>query len=322
MNFTKYYLNNLIIQEGDSKMLSPEKQKRKLVKKKWTLKTVVLALGLSFVISGCGTGGSQGTKSPIQTLINNVTLKTYQLDADQWVAVNINLATGGFVLTGASVPVVDPSNHSRTYGQLAILPSLCSGLPGCTNGGDVQISLNITQTAQVNGLNPTLPNGAPLPIGGLMNSTVIALPVGDDQINARIYFAFGPGIAMIGTALSFAAMDAAGDYVPNISLFQPIQIGPVALIAGLYTGSNTLSSGVGVFMDLSSVMNQRPNGLTPLVASLDMASQRKGLSAVSNNGYFFSRLALTEVNPSPLEKQKLMTKLNILSKQKHKLSLK
>lgn len=286
----------------------------------WNSKIMALLVGVSIATSAVGCGANNG-KSPITTLVNNVTLNTFQLDTDQWIMANISLGTGGFILTGASVPVVDPNNHSRVYGQLAILPAICSGMSGCANGGDIQISLNMTQITQVQGTAATLPNGNPLPVGGLQRATVIALPVGDDKVNARIYFAFGPGIAMLGTALSFAAMDPAGQYIPNISLFQPIQIGPVGLIAGLYTGTNALSSGVGVFMDLSSVMNQQPNGIQSLMSSLDFSSQRLGLSNVSENGAFQSRLIMDAVEPSAQEKQKLYQKLNIMSKQKVKLSL-
>ncbi len=220
------------------------KSKLKGVGKKLT--TSALVLGIVALNTACG-------QNPVQSVVTNVQIKTYSVDHDEWVQMTTSLNTGGFMLTSVNLPVADPNDHSKIYGQLTLLPSLPK--PG-SNGGDITISLNISQIANVKGIDPLLPNGTPIPVGGLMNANLIAFPIADT--GARLYFALGSQVAMLGAAIPFKELDPAGHYVPGINIFQPIQLGPVSLTAGMFAGAQTNTTGVGFFVDLSQAVKDFP----------------------------------------------------------------
>lgn len=209
-------------------------------------------LGLLAFSTACGKSGS----SPVDKVVKSASLTTYLQGGDQWIQTLISLDTGGFVLAGINVPIVDPTNLGEEYGEISLLPNIAQ--QGGDNGGDLRIALNVTHATRVQGVAPVLPNGTPLPIGGIGNTPVIAIPIGDATVSSRLYFAFGSGVAFLGTALSFAALDPAGQYAPNVDIFEPFHIGNVNLIAGLFTGTAVMSSGIGLFIDLSGVINQAP----------------------------------------------------------------
>lgn len=258
----------------------------------------ILISSVSLLAGACG----PGTPSASQ-IVSDVQLKTFQKDSDDWVQAKVSINTGGFQLSGANIPVMDPRNPSVQYGELTIVPTLCSN---CSNfSGEIIAGINISKVSPIEGVAPILPNGTALPVGGLQNARVVALPVSkNDVTDAYLYFAFGPNVAMLGTAVSFSAMDPAGAYVPGVNYFQPIKAGPVNLLAGIYAGAAPRTTGIGFFIDLSGVVNNTnaPRSLHSLVAS--------------RSGEFKSSLVMKPVSPSEKKKQKLLFKLWELN-QKH-----
>ena len=161
----------------------------------------LVLLSIPFVNSGCA-------KAPtVNQVLTNVVAKSFMVNSDEWVGVTATFNTAGFMLASINVPVTDPNNLSITYGQFSLIPFLCSG--ACQGGGNISISVNLTQLAHVQGQPAILPNGTALPIAGFNPALMVALPIGNTS--SRIYYAFAPGIALLGTAMTFSQLDPAGN---------------------------------------------------------------------------------------------------------------
>jgi hypothetical protein len=265
---------------------------------------------MSFTLASCGKDGAA-----VESVVTNVQLNTYSQGADQWISTTISLNTGGFQLAGINLPIADPRDMTKVYGQLSMLPSLCG--QNC-NGGDLQIALNITQVTKIPGTTATLPNGTALPVGGLQNSTVIALPIANT--GARVYFAFGPGIAMLGTAVPFAVLDPVGQLTPGINIFYPLHIGPVDLIAGIFAGADTKTTGIGAFLDLAGLMNSNA-AFNDAMTSAISSSNTIVTKTIASEPSFKSRLIMKSVRASQAKENKLYLKVYELSKEGRKLEI-
>ncbi|MEO5970319.1 MAG: hypothetical protein ABIQ95_10370 [Bdellovibrionia bacterium] len=273
-------------------------------------KTFVFGLFLTAVLvgtSGCGANGS-----PVSTLVNNVKLRTYAQNNEQWMEISVLLSTGGFSLAGINLPIVNPKDNTKIYGELSMIPTLCSTSP-CYGGGELAISVNLTQTTQVQGIDIALPNGTRLPVGGLQNATVVALPIA--QTGAKIYIAFGQGVAMFGAAVPFSAMDPAGKYVPGVNIFEPLTFNKINLIAGIFAGAAPNTTGVGLFVDLSSTLNQNIPAERLFASAHDaVPDTRDGMILPWRNGVH-SVVTMGPVKPSLATERRLYQKLYRLSQQ-------
>jgi len=234
----------------ENELGSKNKGSKKL--RKGLLAGALCLTATSVFATGCG------SSTTTSSILNNVTLKTYQQGTDQWIQMTATLSTAGYTLGAVNIPIVNPANPAVEYGQITLAPDLCG--TGC-NGGDLTLAFNITQGAHGQSVSPLLPNGTAIPVGGLQNATVLAFNVGN--FGAKVYFAFGQGVALLGTAIPFAALDPAGQYVPGLDVFAPITISNITADVGIFAGSQPNTTGVGLFVDLSSVVTT-----TPALASL------------------------------------------------------
>ena len=250
-----------------------------MFKNSW-MNCLVLTLAIA-TFSGCGKDGK-----PIQNIVTAVQLKTDKKNGEDWISTTVNLTTGGFILSAIQLPIFDPRYPGVQYGQISIRPSLCSNC-SAGNQAELGLGLNLTQITKIQGTEPLLPNGAPIPVGGLQNANVVTLPVADT--GARVYFAFGPRVGMLGTAVPFKELDSAGQAVPNLNLFPAFNIGPVQLMAGFFSGTTTKSTGVGVFIDLATVISQ-----SPLLTAI--TKDYSSVGGISGPGYS-SRLVMKSVMP-------------------------
>lgn len=244
----------------------------------------ILASGL--MIASCGPNNS------LSSVIKDLTLATEQRGTDQWVTLTTSF-TGNLYFTGINLPVSDPHDPTKVYGSLTLLPNLNGG------GGDLMLAANLTTLAQAKSVSAMLPNGTPIPVAGLQNANIIGVPVG--TTGTLVYLAFGPGVALLGTAIPFKALDSAGKYVPGIDIFQPITIGKVAAMAGVFGGYDTKTTGVGVFVDLSSVINQP-----------EMSFARA--AAADGSGEFNDALVMQPVENNPKESVNFLRRLYELSR--------
>lgn len=245
-----------------------------------------LVTGLAAIIlSGCGKDGQ-----PVQNIVTAVQLKTESKNGEDWISTNLNLATGGFTLSAIQLPIFDPTQPGIQFGQISIRPTFCSNCSN-SNQAELGLGLNLTQITKIQGIDPLLPNGSPIPVGGLQNSHVITLPVADT--GARVYFAFGPKVGMLGTAVPFKEFDPAGQSIPNLNLFPAFNIGPIQLMAGFFSGATTKTTGVGVFIDLATIISQSPT----LAALTRTPPSSNGASATGTSSYA-SKLVMRSVIPS------------------------
>lgn len=209
-------------------------------------------------------------------------------------------------MAAVNVPIIDPNNPGEAYGSVSVSPLLCG--TGC-NQADLTISANLSHIAQApQVIGPTLPNGTPLPVGGLTTVPMVAIPV--SNTGAVLYFAFGPKTALMGAAIPFAALDPAGKYVPGADLFFPMTFGPVQLVAGMFFGGQTDTTGVGVFLDLSSVI-QSPIISNTIAQTFSIESSQ-----------FKSSLTFDAVRPSASDEQTIYRELYTLGLSHPTLQLK
>lgn len=257
-----------------------------------------LAMGSLLMVAGCGQNGNNA----VSNLVTNVVLSNWVKDGDSWVQLTASLNTGGFMLAGINVPIYDPKDTTKIYGQLSLLPNLCNAGSTCTGGGDLVVAVNTSQLSGSQAVFTDLPNGTPIPVGGLQNATLIGIPVG--KTGARIYLAFGKGVAVFGTAIPFSALDPASKYTPGVNVFQPLTFGKVNLLAGLFIGSNTQpkTTGVALFADLSSVIGN----ITPAPASI--------LATETQSSIDPSIVTMTPVSPGKAVEYSIYRQIYELSK--------
>lgn len=249
--------------------------------------------------TGCGSG-----VSPSSGIVNDISIKTYTVGSDQWMQMSTILNTNGFQMASVNVPITNPNDHSITYGNVSVNASLCSTKP-CKYTADLTVALNVTQASLSHTLDPYLPNGTAVPIGGIDPALIVSLPIATTSVsNSRIYFAFDrvSGVGMLGAALTFAAFDPLGNYVPGLNYFQPFQINNVSLSAGIFAGAATNTTGIGLFVDISNLLKPQPTLLSRAMASLSPGK------AVASAKLLFK--TLTPSNSKLIKMGKRMNQMN------------
>ncbi len=237
----------------------------------------------TLTVLGCNAKPSAPV-SPIH--VENVSVNTSTgSNNDEMLDFSITLSTGTFTVAATTLPILNPNNPSIEYGSLSLRPVLCSTPSSCPygNGAQVGVNLDITSITSAKGIAPLLPNGSALPVGGLQNSTVIALPIANT--GAEVYFASGKGVAMLGTAIPFAQMNVVGQTIPGANLFIPVTVstskGSFTLLPGIFTGSTPNTTGIGFFADLSGIIPQ-----STLLASLTETPAQLTSTAMKSNLVF------------------------------------
>ncbi len=257
----------------------------------------------SLMMSGCGAKGG----NPIAQIVTNIAVKTSVQNSEDWVQATATLNTGGFQVAGISFPLSDFKSPAQ-YGQITLTPISCT--KNCNGySADLTIQLNISQISREPSGSPLLPNGTPLPVGGLQNATTIAIPIANT--GAQLYFAFAKGVALLGTAIPFSVLDPAGHYLPGVDVFQPFTAGPIQVTAGIFAGAAPKTTGIGLFMDISGVLNT--NTVTPTVVRNFAANLESQVP---------SKITLSPVHPSQSKENRLFRKIYGLSQQGLKLEMK
>lgn len=283
-------------------------------------------VGVALLASGCGnSSGSLGS------MVEGVTVKSYQLNGDLWAELTATLSTGSFVLAGIDVPVVDPHNPNIQYGRITLQSAFCQPGHVCTGGGDLSLQINVTQAIHLSFVDPTLPNGTMIPIGGLNTTPVIALPIG--STGARVYVALSDGVALLGAALPFKQLDSVGQYVPGTNLFFPFSFSNVNGLVGMFFGAQTKQTGIALFADLSGVIDTNGNPINPEAPisspspapvtgqSLRVANVNSLQAVAVAQQPMQSKLVIREVKPSSSKTNKIYSKMYNLNQKGGVLSL-
>lgn len=251
-----------------------------------------VALFLLFILTACGQqSGSQ--------LVSDVKVATNLVNEQVWVDVKAKFDLGNTMLPSVTLPVVNPKNPSQQYGTISMAPTF-------DGKNEIGIAVNFTEALKIQGGPASLPNGTSLPVGGLNGVDVIQLNIPNTL--ARVYIALDQGVAMAGFAIAIKELDQIGSTIGNINLFPSFKIEKIIGIAGVFTGTASGQTGLALFVDLSSVLNQKM--LDHTNTNL-MANEIKG------------QMKMNTVNPSSSKKSKLQNSLfNFATGSKKKLSLK
>jgi len=199
-------------------------------------------LTLTLFLASCGGNGKN-------QIVKNIVLESSERDGDIWVSLKAMFMVGNLSMTSITLPIFNPKDPSAAaYGQIGFRPTLTPGF------NEVELAINLTRVAKVNGgASATLPNGSPLPIGGTGSVPIIELAI--SQINSKVYFAFDKQTVLLGFAAAIKEFDALSGYIGGADIFLGFNLQGVLGSAGIFTSKTSGKSGLGMFVDLSSVIN-------------------------------------------------------------------
>jgi hypothetical protein len=200
----------------------------------------ILILTLALLFGACGK--NSGVK---QEIVKDVNITTSLEDENVFLNINAVFKIGSVSMTSITLPVVNPNQPDIKYGEISFKPTLTEGY------NEIGLSFNLSAATEVKGGAPTLPNGEELPIGGFGETEVVELAI--ESINSKIYLAFGQDATVLGFAIAIKEFDVVKDAIPGANIFLGFDIKGVLGMVGLFTGEETLQSGLGFFLDLSSV---------------------------------------------------------------------
>ncbi|MEC7182002.1 MAG: hypothetical protein VXW15_04765 [Bdellovibrionota bacterium] len=201
--------------------------------------TLTLLISTLFLAS-CG-------KSPENQIVKDVNVNSSLEDGDVYVSFSSVFKIGAVSMTSIQLPIVDPRDSSIKYGEISFKPTLEPG------HNEIGFKFNLTASSEVQGGYGTLPNGEDLPISGFGSTEIIELKI--DKINSKLYLAFGKNHTLLGFAVVIKEFDVVGDAIPGANIFLGFDIKGVQGMAGLFSSQEEMQSGLGFFLDLSSVVS-------------------------------------------------------------------
>jgi len=186
--------------------------------------------------------------NPQNQIVKDIGVKAYASNDDVFLDLGAQFYLGDLTFTSLDLPIMDPNSAGkRMFGKFSMRPYLGNG----SQMNQITISLNLSAIAQTSGsLKPTLPNGRDLPIGGIKDKNVFELAI--PGIDSKIYLGLDKGFTFIGFAMAIKEFQAIANYLPPSGIFLGFNIKGVLGSVGVFTGDK---SGIGLFADLSSVLN-------------------------------------------------------------------
>lgn len=270
-----------------------------------------LATGFVALSQGCGSGATSAAN-----YLSDISVTSYEQNGDVWASMSAQLNTGNMYLMSATIPVIDPKNPAIEYGSVSIASNICGTSAVCAGGGTLTVAVDVSALTKFTTTSNLLPNGTMLPLGSAADAATIGIPIGKN--GAVLYVAMSNGIAVLGVALPFSALNTVGTYVPGIDLFDVFTIGKVTGDVGLFTGAAPGQTGIAVFADLSSVLNTGTTGnSTPVTGNaLQKSAKMRLATTVTPSEHFVS------VQPAPEDKNALFYELFRANSRQAKLRMK
>ncbi|OFZ19911.1 MAG: hypothetical protein A2X94_14745 [Bdellovibrionales bacterium GWB1_55_8] len=262
------------------------------------MKTQPISIALFGTIALLATGCGGGNDS---NLFKSVGLSSYQENGDLYVEVKSLLQTGSMQLLSIELPIIDSHDPSKVYGKLAVRQSF--------NGtAELALALNVSDTVNLPEFDGKLPNGTAIPVGGLDQVPVVGLPIGGSS--AKVYIAYGAGVAMIGVAVPLREFDGMGQSVGNANIFPVFDFGKgVRGLGGIFTGMSPGQSGIALFVDAATAIAPQPAAKVLALAAGDFLVPVK------------SKLTFSSVSPSRKKKNKINYTLYKMNKKRSRLSV-
>lgn len=227
-----------------------------------------LVLFGTLAMSGCGKGGAGSS------LVQNVSVKTYDINNEAYVEMAAILNTGNIQLPAIQFPVMHPKKN-EVLGTLALKPALPSGT-------ELNLAVNLNKAVGLDaGNGGTLPNGTGIPVS-VGGAGVIGLPIGNS--GSKIYLALSQNVAVMGAAVVISEFDRIGSKIGGVNLFPTFNFGKgIQGVAGIFAGAQPGSSGIAVFVDASSVIPKAPTQIAAqpaMVAALNLRTLEAGPAKV------------------------------------------
>lgn len=256
------------------------------MKRFWS--TIILTISL-LVLASCEKPEGQ------KPFITDLALKTKLQEEKVWLEVSAMMNLKTFILPSLQFPVIDFRHPEIVYGKLYMAPSFTPG------ESEIAIDINLTELAKLEAVEPSLPNGGRLPIGGVDRADVIEIEI--PQIKGKVYIALNTlhpnkRVFMGGFALSIPQADGIGTAVGQGQLFPHFTIKNVLIYAGVYTSNEPNKTGIGVFADLSSVISQDLADMILTQDRISVEDYNKALAApklANKNNLFLNKHEVIDV---------------------------
>jgi hypothetical protein len=196
---------------------------------------VSAVLAVTSLNVGCGKGG-------LKSIVKDAKVQVAQINGESFVEATILLGTGNVLLPSFNYNIKHPRNPDVVLGVVTMRPA--------SGGTEVIANVNLNQAIGTDLVDPRLPNGQALPIGGIGNAVVVGIPAGDA---VKVYLGLGEKFAMLGVTTNIRQLDGMGrNGIPDV--FIPLKTGNVMTTAGFYFSPTPSMSGVGVFADMSQIV--------------------------------------------------------------------
>ncbi len=223
---------------------------------------IIPLTSLCFLMISCG------NSSAINSIVNGVSINQIEEDGVVTLDAEFNINAPGITLPAITYPVMVNGTQKGTV-------SLISNGPGLNA---VRVSANISEIINLPEFGQgVLPDGEQLPIIGISNAKVIAIPLGSNGRNT-LYFATGENTKMIGVAVVIKELDRLGQTILGVNTFVPFQGSGFAGTAGFFTSVEPGRSGIGIFLDVKGVLDR--NDQTPM----SMPAESVNLASISDDG--------------------------------------
>jgi hypothetical protein len=267
-------------------------------------KRTMLTLSTLVLVSGMTACGKTGTNQYVKAIY----VETDVQDNDNWVSLNSTLNVANLSFPSLRLPIVDPRDPSDLYGTFEISPIM-----GSTDNA-LKVALNLSKVSGLPGAGmPTLPNGNSLPMRAPFGVDLIELDI--QQINSKIYVALGQGVAVLGVAVAIKEFDILNRYLPGANIFMGFNIQGVVGNAGIFTGEQSGTSGIGLFVDFSNLLPKAEVGAFEFAVAKSASSFRSANTASSK--------VILESSKGPTYEQSygLMKGISKIKSRSRKLSL-
>jgi len=229
-----------------------------------------LSLIMLTAAAGCGKNGSFKFVTAAQ-------VRGYVENGDAYVELKATLNVGSMSVIGIELPIY---HHSEEIGKFSIA------------GSALSVLIDVSKAADLNMADATLPNGGPVPVS-TGSVPIYAFPVGSQ--GARVYVAYGTGVAMLGVAAPVKQLD--GMPIPEgSSIFIPFDFGNgITGTGGVFAGSGSGTSGFGIFADISSALHpasqasSQTSALTSAMVQAVSTVSRSATTVAARNVLTFGR---------------------------------
>ncbi len=253
-----------------------------------------LVMGLAVSATAC---------KPSRQIVKGVDFRTYEQETETYAEVKTVISMGNIALPTLVFPIYDRNDRGDQIGQVALRATL-------DGKSEIGLSLNldrVTNATSVDG--DVLPNGQPIPVGGLGDTKIIGLAFGKQS---RVYVGLGEKLALFGIALTIPEFDDAARAVSiPLNIFPQFKLANnVRGVAGLFTSTTSGQSGLAVFVDAKKAQTTGPSILAYQERATFLATGNR-VSEKKNGDVYFKDPAA-----SPENEEKVHSRLYRLHKKR------